>query len=494
MRELRRKVLLPVFQLSELTTGDDPRALARVIKQGKGHAAFTYHYRYVGDDDGGSPLNYNLFPVVLDRNSVPWSLGTLYILAQLEGQTAAIMTTYQSKADDLGSYKEWLDTHDDPAQLAFRFPRIKQARVTYRYRGYLQQLIEAEEIAPATAKRRMATVVGFYRWLMDNHYFQPDYRPWEETKILLTFKTTEGIAVSKTVVSTDVSISTSKSEDPVEGTIQDGGKLRPLLGMQQDWVLEAARATRNTECYLIQLFMLATGARIQTACTLRLRHFTNPNPHYSKTLTGSGEVFKLKAGPGTGIDTKNNKNGVLQVPRPVYELFYTYALSERAKMRRTRFETAHGNSPDPYFFLTQQGSPYYTSKAEALRFNPSLNRRHEKTGQPVRQFIKEQVIPFVRKHHEAHFHFRVHDLRASFGMNMTEALMELVQNKKITLARARTIVKELLWHESFATTDLYLNYPSQMGEIYAAINGWGKQLQAWTEQGVRMTKSEGRDE
>jgi hypothetical protein len=47
MRELRRKVLLPVFQLSELTTDDDPRALTRHIKQGKGHRALTYQYRFV---------------------------------------------------------------------------------------------------------------------------------------------------------------------------------------------------------------------------------------------------------------------------------------------------------------------------------------------------------------------------------------------------------------------------------------------------------------
>lgn len=495
MKELRRKVLLPVLQLSELTTNSDPRAIKRVIPQGKGHAAFTYYYRHVSiDDDVGSRLNYNLFPVVLDRKSVPWSLGTLYLLAQLEGQTAPAMTTYQSKADDLGSYKEWLDTHPDSGKLVFRFPKITQARITYRYRGYLERLIQAREIAPTTAKRRMGTVIAFYRWLMNNNYFQPEYQPWEETKTLLTFRTAEGVSVSKTIVSTDVSISTPKSEDPVEGTIQDGGKLRPLTGKEQDWILEATRTKGNTECYLIQLFMLATGARIQTACTLRLRQFTNLNPHYAKALTGSGEVFKLSTGPGTGIDTKNDKNGVLQVPRPVYELFRTYALSERVKVRRARFTAKHGESTDPYLFLTQQGSPYYTSRVEALLFNPNLNRRHEKTGQPVRQFLKEHVIPFVREHHDTQFHYRLHDLRASFGMNMTELLMDLVQKKKITLARARMVVKELLWHESFATTDLYLNYPSQMGDIYAAINGWGKQLQEWTEQGRNMTASKALDE
>lgn len=490
MKELRRKVLLPVFQLTELTTQDDPRALRRVIKQGKGHPALIYHYRFACDDEAGRGFNYNLLPVVLDRNAAPWPLGILFILAQLEAETTPAMATFQSKADDLGAYKEWLDIHDQADDLMFLFPKIKLRRPTYRYRGYLQQQVQAGEVAPATAKRRMGTVVAFYRWLIDNDHFQPEYPPWEETQYQLALKTTEGLVISKRVISTDVSIRSPKSEDPFAGTIQDGGKLRPLTSKEQNWVLEATEAKGNTECYLIQLFMLVTGARMQTAGTLRLRHFTSPNPHYSKALTGDGEVFKLKAGPDTGIDTKNDKSGVLQVPRPVYELLRIYALSERVRVRRGRFLAKHGEHPDPYLFLTQQGNPYYTAKAEALRFNPDLNRRHEKIGQPVRQFLKEHVIPYVHDHHDKQFHYRIHDLRASFGMNMTEQLMELVQGGTITLSRARMIVKDLLWHESFATTDLYLNYRSQMDSIYGAVNSYGKQLQEWIEQamnGIEVT-------
>lgn len=485
MKELRRKVLLPVFQLSEVTTAEDPRALTRVIKQGKVHPGLTYHYRFVWDEHAGRGFNYNLFPVVLDRNAVPWPLGSLFILAQLEAETTPAMTTYQSRADDLAAYKEWLDTQDNSDDLLFQFPKIKLRRPTYRYRGYLQQRIQARELAPATAKRRMGTVVSFYRWLIANNYFRPEYPPWEEMQYRLAFKTTEGLAVSKKVVSSDVSIRAPRSEDPFAGTIQDGGKLRPLTGNEQVWILEATEAKGNTECYLIQLFMLATGARIQTAGTLRLRHFTGQNPRFSKLLTGEGDVYKLKAGPGTGIDTKNDKNGLLQVPRRLYELLHTYALSRRAEVRRSRFMAKYGEHSDPYLFVTQQGSPYYTAKADALRFNPHLDRHHEKTGQPVRQFLKEHVIPYVREHHDKNFHYRIHDLRASFGMNITELLMEFVQSGSITLNRARMTVKDLLWHESFTTTDVYLNYRSQMDAIYVAVNGYGEQLQRWIDQATK---------
>lgn len=484
MRELRRKVLLPVFQLSELTTEDDPRAIKRIVKGGKGYSALTYHYRFAGDEYSGREFNYNLFPVVLDRNAVPWPLGTLYILAQLEAETAPTMTTHQSRADDLGAYKEWLDSQECPDDLMFQFPKIKLRRPTYRYRGYLQQQILAAEVAPATAKRRMGTVVAFYRWLIESKYFQPEYPPWQEKQYLLSLKTASGRAISKKVFSTDVTIRVPKSDDPFAGAIQDGGRLRPLVEKEQNWIIDATEAKGNTECYLIQLFILVTGARIQTVCTLRLRHFTTPNPSYSKSLTGDGEVFKLKAGPGTSIDTKNNKNGVLQIPRPIYELLHTYALSERMKMRWRRFMTRHGEHPDPYLFLTQQGNPYYSAKADVLRFDPEFDRRHEKTGQPVRQFIKEHVIPFVREHHDRDFQYRIHDLRASFGMNTTERLMKLVQDGTITLSRARMIVKDLMWHESFATTDLYLNYRVQMDALYSAVNSYGMQLQRWIDRAM----------
>ena len=179
MKDLRRKVLVPVFQLSELATEDDPRAMKRVIKQGKGHPALTYHYRLTCDDETGRGFNYNLLPVVLDRNAVPWPLGTIYILSLLEAETMPVMTSYHSKAEDLGAFKEWLDTHDHPDELMYQFPKVKLRRTTYRYRGHLQHQIQAREASPTTAQRRMGTVIAFYRWLMDNNYFHPERPPWE---------------------------------------------------------------------------------------------------------------------------------------------------------------------------------------------------------------------------------------------------------------------------------------------------------------------------
>ncbi|TKR56335.1 site-specific integrase [Allopusillimonas ginsengisoli] len=485
MKELRRKVLLPVFQLSELVDQDAPRAIERIIKQGKGHSTLSYRYRFVWDEEEGRGYNYNLFPVILDRRSAPWIFGTLFILSQLESETHPVMATFHARADDLGAFKEWLDSQNNSEELLFNFPKPKLRRTTYRFRGFLQQQIRAREIGPRTAKRRMGTVVSFYKWLIWNNYFTPEYSTWEEKEHQLSFKLADGRQLSKTVGSTDLSISAPKAESDFDGTIQDGGKLRPLTGQEQDWLLEAAEVKGNSECHLLQLFMLGTGARIESACTLRVRHFSDPGPRYSKSLTGEGDVYRLRAGPGTGIETKSNKPGTFQVPRVVYELLHTYVLSKRAELRRERYVVKHGEHPDIYLFLTSQGSSYYIAKEESQQFNPDLDRRYAKNGQPVRQFIKDHAIPYVRENYKEGFFYRPHDLRASFGMNMTEELMKLVEEEKITLHMARLIMKDLMWHNSAATTDLYLDYKKNIDVFYKAINGYGERLQQWTDLAMK---------
>jgi len=485
MKELRRKVLLPVFQLSEIARQDDPSSIVRTIRQGKGHHALTYRYRFVWDEEDGRGYNYNLFPVVLDRKSVPWAFGTLFILSQLEDETKPVMATFHALADDLGAFKEWLDSQDNPEELLFNFPKPKLRRTTYRYRGFLQKQMQAREISATTARRRMGTVILFYKWLIRNKCFTPKYLTWEDREYQRSFNAADGQRLSKAVVSTDLSIPTPKAEDDFDGNIQDGGRLRPLTGKEQDWVLEAAEVKGNSECFLLQLFMLSTGARIESACTLRFRHFADPTPRYSKSPTGDGEVYRLKAGPETGIETKNSKSGTFQVPRALYELLNTYALSERAELRRERYGAKHGEHPDIYLFLTQQGNPYYIAKEESQRFDPDLDRRHAKNGQPIRQFIKDHAIPYVREKYDMNFYYRPHDLRASFGMNMTEELLKQVERGMITLHKARLIVKDLMWHKSAATTDLYLDYKKKIDAFFEAINGYGEHLRQWTDRAMK---------
>lgn len=473
---MRRKILIPALTLTETCEAGDPTAVERTIRDQAGRGPFTYHLRNVVNPFDGTQSSYNLLPVILDKHSVPWELGTLFIFGRLEAESFPNMVTIKSLADDLGAFKEWLDSHDDPDGLLVSFPPMKLRRVTYRYRGSLKIKIEAGEIALSTAKRRMGTVVAFYRWMIDEKFFEPTSSPWDERTYSLGIKNSHGRVFKKTVQSTDLQFKTSTADDPFSGVIQDDGKLRPLSAEEQRWVMEAADALGNGEMYLLLLFMLATGARLQTAATLRLRHFTRPVT-FSRALSGGGEVVKLRAGPGTGIDTKRDRLGVLQIPRPLFEALRTYARSDRARHRRQA--AFGGDDENQYLFLTQQGSPYYTAKEVSSRFDAEFSSRHQKNGGTIRQFLKDRLIPYIQEKHSKSFHFRPHDLRATFGMNQTDLQMVLVNGGIITLNRARTNVMALMWHTSLGTTDKYLDYRKQMEIVYAAVNGYGENLQGW---------------
>jgi integrase len=483
MIELRRKVLIPSFRLTEVCDADDPLSIKRVVK-GEGRCdAFTYCVRPVVELHSESRFNYNLFPVPLDRAGRPWGLATNFLLARLEGESRPNMVTYQSLADDLGAFKEWLDQSSNPGELLFDFPKMKLRRCTYRYNGFLKQQMFAKEIAPSTAKRRMSTVVAFYRWLIREEVFEPEYDPWVDRSFSLNFKGDYGSVISKKVVTTDVSIKVAKADDPLEDTIQDGGKLRPLPQIEQQWVMEALNTLGNAEMYLMVLFMISTGSRVQTATTLRIRHVTGKTITFSNAISGGGSVFKLKCGPGTSIDTKGDKQGVLQIPMPLYEALRTYALSARAVRRRQN--AIGGDTADQYLFLTQQGNPYYAAKDESLHFDPEFKVRYRMTGGTIRQFLTDRLIPYVRKRHDPNFHFKIHDLRATFGMNHTDIQMGLVESGKTTLSQARNIVRALMWHKNGSTTDLYLDYRKRMEQVYAAINGYGVQVQLWIAQAMQ---------
>ncbi len=457
----QRTIILPVCSITETCDENDERAIKQVIPKGRERTNETVYFsRPVLIPDETMGFNYNLLSVVLDCNGVPWDIANVYILSRLQAITYPEMTTFSGIADDLSAYKIFLDEKN----INFTgFPQNKLKRPTYRYNGYLKQELFAGEIEPSTAKRRMSSVVAFYRWVIQEGILSPENDPWQEREYFASFKTTEGFKMSKSVKSTDLAIKAPVKDVPHEGVILDGGRLRPMSQAEQVWVLEALNHLGNTEMTLIHLVALLTGARIQTVLTIRLSHVACDFPTTAKKIS-------LTCGPGYGIDTKGDTIGVLQIPRQLYDFLQVYAKSDRAKSRSEK--APGGNNLNQYLFLTQQGTPYYQAKIERMQFNPDLKIRHQKKGQAVRQFITDRVITYIRAHYDPAFHYRFHDLRASFGMNETDRQLVLIEQGKIKLANARRHVQRLMWHTSSATTDLYLDYRRQMEMIWAAVDGY----------------------
>ncbi len=414
---------------------------------------------------------FRSLPLVVDGAGAPWAPACLWLLEKAQAKPLGI-SSLGPVAQDLAAYKAFLD------ELALEWDDFsaveKYARPTYLYRNHLQTQLNAGELKKSTVSRRMSTVISFYRFLMRNPRmrFEPANDPWVERDVGIEYRDSKGFKQVATVTTTDVAIKATKHQDAWDETINDGGKLRPLPVPEQKALVAALKELSNIEYELMHYAALLTGAREMTVLTLRLRDVMLPPdqiPQWS---------HKIRCGPGTGIDTKGDVADVyLSVPRPLYEQLHAYAVSERARRRRAK--TARGEDSNNYLFLTQRGQPYYESKEDrnAVRDSGTPLRRSTLSGRPLRKFIEQTVIPFVRKTHPK-FKYRYHDLRATFGMNWVD--YQMLQAGPEGFGKhylwARDQLRKLMWHRSPLTTDKYLEYREHMHHLQLAQQGWSDHL------------------
>ncbi|MFD1122455.1 tyrosine-type recombinase/integrase [Methylophilus flavus] len=480
-----RKIVLPCMSITETVEATADGAIRISLPKSFPEEAYfvrlkqeeTYIPRRLSKFSIPSNVQYNLFPIVLGEDGAPWAEANVYLMSRIMESYLPSMATYSGIANDLAAYRRYLD---ESGIDWLNFPANKLSRPTYRYSGHLKLAIAAGEVKGTTAKRRMSAIIAFYRWLKSEGALVTAHSTWNESDIYIQQKGSYGNKFSKKVTTTDVSIRVSKQNDPYTETIEDGGKLRPLPYEEQSWLIEALISLGNTEMTLIHLFALLTGARIQTILTFQVNHVLEDLEEQSE----HNYELRIPVGPGTNIDTKNDKQLVLHIPIWFYQILRTYALSERARKRR-QLERG-GDAEDQYLFLSIRGTPLYQSKAELQDFDESVNIRHAKTGQGVRQFITEQVIPFIRqKHSTPHFSYQFHDLRATFGMNLTDAQLELVSKGEVTLHEAREFVKNRMGHESPTTTDRYLQLRKNLKFVRATNAAYDDHLRQLIEQAFR---------
>ncbi|MET0065538.1 MAG: hypothetical protein ABW076_04255 [Candidatus Thiodiazotropha sp.] len=461
-------ILLPVFTLTATCKETDPGATKITIPGSSNRSQHTYHSHPVRRPtyrtEELDTYSYNRVPIVLNGDGSPWVEANLYILNRLESDITPNITTCHGIGDDLSSYRRYLE---DEGLDFTKFPQRKLHRPTYRYRGSLKHRIEAQEISPRTAQRKIGSVIQFYRWLIQEGIFIPEHHPWSESDIYILFKNTQGFIHSKQVKTTNLRIGYQKQADSYSGLIYDSGELRPLTPNEQKALIEALIELDNYQMTLIHLLALFTGARIQTILTLRVCHARLELPD------NLSEV-RFLAGPGTGVDTKNDKRLTVFIPRWLYEKLRTYTYSEDAKKRRRR---AGDDTDNQYLFLTNQGAPLYTSKSDLTNFDAKNKSRHINSGQSVRQFIGRRVIPLMRKKlSELEFRYKFHDLRATYGMNLTDHELKLVRKDIVSLHQAREFVKARMGHTNHDTTDLYLNYRQNLDLVRQAQSNFEKNL------------------
>ena len=408
---------------------------------------------WLGQDGAGVEAVHGHFPLVVDPDGALWGDANRYLLSRLEGALQVSRRTLESIAGDLAHFRRWLLEEEVDYLVVHRRPRL---RPTYRYCAFLHDLIRCGAIQPGTAKRRMSSVQGLYRWLeRDGREFE--YPLWIENDASVRYSDARGFLRSKAVKSTDLtqSFRSIKGSAEYDEYIEDGGRLRPLPKDEQVAVVEALQEIGNTEMLLSFLLALTTGARLQTVFTLRRFNFID-EPRKGAI------ACRIKIGRGTLVDTKYGKQMVILVPVWLYRRVQVYMRSPRCLERAGDAAVSRDSGGDQYLFLTRAGRPYYMAQSD-----PKLvEYRAPPRGNAVTQFIRQQLAPCLRDKGFG-FDVRFHDLRASFGMNLLDASVNGRGFDRDNPAGSPEMfevlmrIRERMGHSSLTTTERYLRYSSR---------------------------------
>ncbi|MFB9127115.1 hypothetical protein ACFFYR_29595 [Paraburkholderia dipogonis] len=226
-----RRTTIRQLPLTEVVDRDTPGATPVSITTPEGGT--IYHTVPLADPDAGKRRDtrpkwiagtFPLFPVVRLADGAPWAEANLWLIDMIESKSSPNMLTFASIADDLVAFRRYLD---DEGIDWLVFPVNKRQRPTYRYSGSIKLAVQAGELSRGVARRRMGTVVRFYRWMMTEAGFRSTNAPWVESDRFIEFKDQKGFSSVIEVKTTDLSISGRRAEDPWDDHIQDGGRLRP---------------------------------------------------------------------------------------------------------------------------------------------------------------------------------------------------------------------------------------------------------------------------
>ncbi|MDX4049126.1 tyrosine-type recombinase/integrase [Aliarcobacter skirrowii] len=389
--------------------------------------------------------NYLHFPIILNANKSQWKQANRYLLYRLKIDQDINPQTLDIIAIDLRDFKRFCDNESIDYSNA---PR-KILRPNWLYRKYLIDQLNLQKLSPNTLKRKLSSVTGFYQWLIDYEKIKFKFKLWNSHETFISYKDEYGFAQNKKVIKKDITTIPNASNPTLNDmVIIDGGKLSPLKQSDQIQLFKALRNIRNIEMELLFLIAITTGARIQTACTMRLHQF-------EKVATEKESEIRIKIGFGTNCDTKYSRQNSLFMPKWLYEKIQTYINSQRAKNKYKESKHIFDDEKLQYVFLSNRGAPFYISKDDTYRklYSKPYN------GNTIRKFISTTLKKELKKDGNT-INFSFHDLRATYGMNFID-FHSSSDDKSNSVTKVLVKLKERMGHSRLETTEQYLNFRSK---------------------------------
>jgi len=330
------------------------------------------------------------------------------------------------------------------------------SRPTYYYQAQMKKAVQrkvrgssagdGEKLGRRTANRKITSMIGFYRWMVNTARFRPQQAMWICTVKHILYYDRYGFRQTKEVFSTDLTFKQSRVI-PSGEYIEDGGKLYPISKDNQRALIGALVRLRNPEMLLIHVVALSTGMRIQSILNLRLhcirQDVGSPNDENRNTL------HPINIGGESNVGAKGSKEQQVLMPAWLHYRLTTYLNSKRHKDRAMK--SPINTIQDEYVFLTRTGKPYYVAEEDIKLFGFSNER-----GSAVRKFATK-VLQELAKECQA-FKYQFHDLRATFGMNLIEDNTKKIENGDMSQLELLDLVRRRLNHSSVDVSMRYLRF------------------------------------
>lgn len=216
----------------------------------------------------------NTLYVILQPDGSIWPDGSLYLywLSAEQGRKAA---TVENISGDLCSF---MNAMQGGGRDYRNFEGEAFNRPTYYYQSVLKRALlrksrsdttgRGRKLGRRTANRKINSMVGFYRWMVNTGRLRPQQAMWISTTKYVSYVDRHGFPQSREVICTDLTFTTAR-EIPTDDYIEDGGKLYPISRENQVALVGALVRLQNPEMLLIYLVALITGMRIQSILSLR---------------------------------------------------------------------------------------------------------------------------------------------------------------------------------------------------------------------------------
>lgn len=441
-------------------------------------------FDFTSKDEDGRIQNHSVFfklnsPIARKLNRVP----LIYDDEKMEIERYSSMYLLSESKDKVRNGKEsTIQKHSESIEEFFKFcsqkkidwkviPRNKRNKPGFLYSKHLKILVENGQLAPSTAKRKMSAVIQFHRYCEEEYgtdfFVNPPY-----TNKLAIFTDQKGI--KRLALTQDEQIRYAK-ENSIEDElyIEDGGRLKPLTADEQyvlHEVLNSEKLKSNIEMRYIFMTALLSGARLQSVLTMSVKDI-NMHIDLPEGVSDVNHIVKAGRGKDRITDSKNDKPINIYIAYSWIEKLKLYVESKRYAIRRERyFKNVGIENPtviqmeEAYLFLTNRGTPYYDRKSDLKKFNPNNTRTKPREGGGVHDFLSKYILPMMLEKLGADYRFHFHDLRATFGVNLRDALRE-EYGEAMSDHEIEKQIQSRLSHNDITTTRKYVKYSPKRTKV-----------------------------